>query len=208
MDIPTYNKYSILFQFINNSSRLNLNSYFDDYWCFNKEILIFKERMDILSVFENKSVESFYSDEHFKNNPLYYSEKYHKKKMVKFNEIQICFHNDFIRIFLHIIIFKLKENLKNFVEFIENFQSNHFGYAKLEKDAYTYKIIIHIENYNKILENFYELNQTNKLIIHFLVNSGLTVLPLINNYVEIDLKKINSLLENLKEFNLKKFQEI
>ena len=199
-----YNKVCNLYQALTQRFDFSQNYGFDGFYkCFNpKHYAVRGENLETLKEIADLTFRDIYTEEHIANN--HFGDNYLDSKFVVIEEKRICVIAELGHVFLYLLVSKLENGIKGFLELAHKLQSEHKYLIKLENENRTMRMKTYlfdefngqfeqIENYGFV---FHLLGKTNS---NFLMQDW-------NNNIEIHLNRISGLFKTLKGFDFSKIE--
>lgn len=194
-----YNRISMVYQFLTKRFDFSQTYQYDGFYrCFDvNHYGVSGQNLEVLKHFENLNLRHIYTTEHIASTQ--YSDEYLNANLLVIEENRVCVHSELGFIFLYILVYKLQNEIKSFLKLMYILKEKHTGLIRTSEDQRVFKMKVYlyddfipqfesIENYRYIFHLFAKTNSD------FMVRNW-------NNEVEINMNKIEKLIETLKRFN-------
>lgn len=199
MTAEEYNRICLVYQFLTKRfNRSQIYQYDGFYRCYDpKYYRVRQEKLQTLKHFENLTLRHIYTGEYLASRP--FGEEYINTNLVVVDEDKVCIHTELGYIFLYTLVYKLQDGISSFIALMHNLNETYRGLIKTTEDKKIFKMKVYL--YDDFIPQF-ESIENYRLIFHLFAqtNSNFMVRNW-ENEVEVNIHKIEELLETLKIFN-------
>ena len=203
MDKDTYDKLARTYRFltrIDNWHRI----YYDGYMIYERDII--QERpilVDVLKQFSEIPFGTFYTDKY--KQPFIAPHKFFESSTVIFEEKTVKIHYDFSMVIFHYIVYKLKDEIKVFLEVVNSKEyKERFG-SYVNEDEYVSKYSL--SNHDKIYHYFSQRIPNFELIFHLFNWTGSQLIIVDESWMSIKVSRITRILKSVGEdYNFANFE--
>lgn len=194
-----YNRISIVYQFLTKRFDFSQTYQYDGFYrCFDTNHYgVSGENLEVLRHFENLNLRHIYSAEHIAS--VQYGDNYLNANLLVIEENRVCVHSELGFIFLYILVYKLQDGIKSFIELMYTLKEKYVGLIRTNEDKRIFKMKVYL--YDDFIPQF-ESIENYKFIFHLFAKTNSNYMNRNwSNEVEVDMYKIEKLIKTLKMFN-------
>jgi len=192
---------TLAYQFLSNTFDVEQHYYYhNSYRCYDIERNgLATNLISTIRYFEKFCFRNIYNQEHIDSKP--FDDKYLDSKFVVFKNNHICILPELSSVLLYFHVFKLKKDIIGFKKLLLKLCDEHKNYFFLTENKS--KIVVGLNNLTS--NNYFSTVDNYDIIINLLANSNSGFIMLTtNDSLEINLSKIDVLLQNLDKYNFSK----
>ncbi|WP_294963593.1 hypothetical protein [uncultured Flavobacterium sp.] len=199
MTSQEYNKISKVYQCLTQRFDQSRNYQYDRFYkVYNSQCYIVEgENLEALKHFENLTLRHVYTGEYLESQ--HFGEDYKNSSLLVVEDGKVLVHAELGFIFLYILIFKMQEGIRKFLDLINELKDRHTGLIRSSDDGRILKMKVYL--YDEFIPQFEAIPDFNLIFHLFALTNSNFMERNWDNEVEVYVDKIRKTLETLKIFN-------